>query len=459
MNSPFNILVIDDDATMRDCCRQVLARDGCRVELAENGEQGLVCLQAEPYDVVLLDLKMPGMGGLDVLDRLKLIDPDAAVIIITAFATVESAVRSMKGGAFDFIPKPFTPGMLRTVVSKALERRRLAPRSAHDEAANSGGVFNSNVLIGETPVMKRLRSMIRRVGASGSTVLITGESGTGKELVARALHHHSPRVQGPFVVVDCGCLVENLAEAELFGHVKGAFTGADFERPGRFQQANGGSIFLDEISNISPAAQHKLLRVLQEFEINPVGSSEVLHVDVRVIAATNADLGARVKEGSFREDLYYRLNVIPIRIPALRERREDIPPLAEHFFRVFNEKRRSGRLKGIASGAVRLLGEYDWPGNVRELENLIERAVVLSENEVLTETDLSNLEAFASSDAESARPSVLLSQAEREHIRNVLIRHNYNIVRSAQALGIDRKTLRHKARKYGLLDTRPPAEE
>jgi len=450
MSPSFNVLVIDDDPTMRDSCRQVLSRQGCRVKLAENAEQGLAYLQGEPYDVVLLDLRMPGMSGLDALDRIKLIDPDVVVVVITGFASVDGAVRSMKGGAFDFIPKPFTPSMLRTIVTRALEHRRPAAPEADNAAGGDGRGAES--LIGITPAMQRLRRMIRRIGKSGSTVLITGESGTGKELVARALHFHSPRARAPFVVVDCGCLVENLAEAELFGHVMGAFTGANYARPGRFELADGGTIFLDEICNISPVVQHKLLRVLQEPEITRLGSTKSIRVDVRTIAATNSDLCAGVGRGNFREDLYYRLNVIPICLPPLRDRREDIPLLAEHFFHVFNKKRRNGELKGISSAAVRMLGQHTWPGNVRELENVIERAVVLAESEVLTEDDLTGKGVLPPFGApETAGQGMLLSQAEKKHIRRVLEEHSFNILRSARALGIDRKTLRHKARKYGLL--------
>ncbi|HUW33639.1 MAG TPA: sigma-54 dependent transcriptional regulator [Planctomycetota bacterium] len=471
MSDLFNILVIDDDPTMRDCCLQVLSRQGCTVQVAENGQQGLAQLQMQQFDVVLLDLKMPGLGGLDVLERIRLIDPDVSVIMITGFATVQSAVRSMKGGAFDFIPKPFTPALLRTVVSRALEQRRSRPVDADPPAEAvrrageagpgdtappaeavrraGGGVER---LIGETTLMKRLRMMIRRIGASGSTVLITGESGTGKELVARALHRHSPRSAAPFVVVDCGCLVDSLAEAELFGHVKGAFTGADCTRQGRFQQADGGSIFLDEISNVNIFTQHKLLRVLQEFEVGPIGSDEMVRVDVRVIAASNADLAERVKNGCFREDLYHRVNVIPIHLPALRDRRGDIPLLAEHFFRVFNASRREGRLKGISDAAFRVLEEYDWPGNVRELENLIERSAVLTDHETIGEADWAwDHKGSMPGHAEGIPQTTLLCDAEREHIRHVLARYNQNILRSARALGIDRKTLRQKARKYGLL--------
>jgi len=450
MTEPFNLLMIDDDPAMRDSCAQALSRQGCRVQLAENGEEGLACIQRNPYDVVLLDLKMPGIHGLDVLDRIKLIDPDVSVIIITGYATVEGAVRSMKNGAFDFIPKPFTPAMLRSVVARALEQRRQRPASLDSTDTEAPDSSGTSALIGETHAMRRLRKMIRRIAASGSTVLITGESGTGKELVARALHHHSPRAKEAFVVVDCGCLVDTLAETELFGHVKGAFTGADATRQGKFHQAHCGTIFLDEVGNTSNSIQHKLLRVLQEFEITPVGSSEQIGVNVRVIAATNTDLSEQVKRGNFRKDLYYRLNVIPICLPPLRERKDDIPLLVGHFFDLFNRKLRNGSLRGISGEAISVLRGYDWPGNVRELENAIERAVVLCENAEITEQDFAG-QLNGSLAGRAARKEPLF-EAEKEHIREVLIRHNYNLVHSAKALQIDRKTLRAKARKYGLIE-------
>ena len=447
--------MIDDDPAMRDGCLQTLSSQECRVSLAENGEEGLAHLQCEPFDVVLLDLRMPGIQGLEALGRIRLIDPEVAVIIITGFATVETAVKAMKGGAFDFIPKPFTPAMLRSVVGRALEHQRSAG-AARDDADAVGDIPGVGTLIGETPVMKRLGKMIRRIGSSGSTVLITGESGTGKELVARALHHHSPRAKAPFIAVDCGCLVESLAEARLFGHVKGAFTGADCTRPGMFEQAERGTIFLDEVSNMSGGVQHKLLRVLQEFEITPVGSTQPIGVDVRVIAATNADLGMRVKQGSFRQDLYYRLSVIPLRLPPLRERKEDVPLLAEHFFHRLNRTRRNRQLKNITSGAIRLLEQHDWPGNVRELENVIERAAVLCDSEELAEQDFAaHLAAPIEETSRSGGRNQPLREAEKDHIREVLASHNFNLARTAKALQIDRKTLRNKARKYGLLDERP----
>jgi len=317
---------------MRDCCVQILSREGCRVESAEDGRSGLERVREELFDVVILDLRMPGLNGLELLDRIVQDSPETVVIVITGYATVESAVEAMKRGAYDFIPKPFTPKVLRAIVARALEKRRLAAETAYlrSEMERLRGVDS---LIGESPAMRAIKQLVKRAGLTDSTVLVSGESGTGKELAARALHHHSPRRERPFVTVDSGSLVENLIESELFGHVKGAFTGATSDRRGRFELAHGGTLFLDEVANLSPPVQSKLLRALQEREITKVGSAQVIKVDVRIIAATNRDLLNEVSSGTFREDLFYRLSVIPINLPPLRERKDDIPFLADHFVR------------------------------------------------------------------------------------------------------------------------------
>ena len=449
MSRQANILVIDDEESMRDSCQQTLSRDGNRVEVAEDGSRGLAMLERESFDLVILDLKMPGLSGMEVLKKIRERDPEAMVIVITGYATVESAVEAMKRGAYDFIPKPFTPGSLRVIVRRALDRRELALENVLLRGELKAS-FGPEVIIGQSESMKKVEELVRKVGPTDTTVLISGESGTGKELVARAIHRHSSRRDKPFVVVDCGSLVENLFESELFGHVKGSFTGATATKYGRFELANGGTLFFDEIGNISINIQTKLLRVLQEREVTKVGSSQVIKVDVRIVAATNKDLQKAVKAGTFREDLFYRLSVVPITLPPLREKRDDIPLLANHFLEKYNKKRRKN-IRAISDQAMKALVEYNWPGNVRELENAIERAVVLAENDVVKPSDLLyyglTVETPSTSDAGGAQR---LSDLEREHIAKTLKMFNGHRGKAAKSLGIDRKTLRVKLKRYGI---------
>ena len=444
-----NILVIDDEETMRDSCRQALSRNGNRVEVAEDGLKGLAMLAKESFDLIILDLKMPGLSGMEILKKIKEADPEAMVIVITGYATVESAVEAMKRGAYDFIPKPFTPDTLRVIVKRALDKRALALENVllRGELKASLG---PDVIVGHSKAMKAVEKLVHKVGPTDTTVLITGESGTGKELIARAIHQHSNRNDKSFVAVDCGSLVENLFESELFGHVKGSFTGAIATKYGRFELANGGTLFFDEIGNVSMNIQTKLLRVLQEREIIKVGSSQIVKVDVRIIAATNRDLQETVKAGTFREDLFFRLSVVPIILPALRERRDDIPLLANHFLDKYNKKR-SKDIKAISERAMKALVEYDWPGNVRELENAIERAVVLTEDDMVKPSDLLyyglTVQTSSVLDAGKARR---LIDVEREHIVKTLKMFNGHKGRTAESLGIDRKTLRLKLKAYGM---------
>ena len=450
MSASFSILAIDDEEVMRDCCVQILSREGCHVESAADGQAGLDKLRKELFDVVILDLRMPGLSGFDLLDRIVQSSPDTGVIVITGYATVESAVEAMKRGAYDFVPKPFSPKVLRAIVARALEKRRLAAESAYmrSEIERLRGVDS---LIGESAAINAIKQLVRRAGITDSTVLVSGASGTGKELVARALHHHSPRRHRPFVTVDSGGLVETLIETELFGHVKGAFTGATSTRQGRFEVAHGGTLFLDEVANLSSSVQGKLLRALQEREITKVGSAQIVKVDVRIIAATNRDLSKQVASGEFREDLFYRLSVIPINLPPLRERKEDIPSLAKHFVLKYNGKRAVPCVRGISDEALSMLADYDWPGNVRELENVIERAVVLANREVLQPLDLVWHEfSPAVSLGGASATSLRLGDVEKEHIKKALALFNGHKVKTAQALGIDRKTLRNKMRRYAL---------
>ena len=449
MSGQANILVIDDEETMRDSCRQTLSRDGSRVAVAEDGSRGLAMLKKESFDLVILDLKMPGLSGMEVLKKIKEEDPEVVVVVITGYATVESAVEAMKIGAYDFIPKPFTPESLRAIVKRALDKRELALENVLLRGELKAS-FGPDVIVGQSKLMKKVEELVRKVGPTDTTVLISGESGTGKELVARAIHRHSSRRDKPFVAVDCGSLVENLFESELFGHVKGSFTGATATKYGRFELANGGTLFFDEIGNISINIQTKLLRVLQEREVTKVGSSQVIKVDVRIVAATNKDLQKAVKAETFREELFYRLSVVPITLPALRERRDDISLLATHFLSKYNKKRRKN-IRAISERAMEALVEYDWPGNVRELENAIERAVVLAENDVVKPSDLLyyglTVERSLRSDVSEAQR---LIDVEREHITKTLKMFDGHKGKTAESLGIDRKTLRSKLRRYGI---------
>ncbi|KPK70098.1 hypothetical protein AMJ82_03995 [candidate division TA06 bacterium SM23_40] len=443
-----NVLVIDDEQVIRDSCQQILSRDGYAVKVAEDGNVGLAMMEKQAFDLVVLDLKMPGLDGMEVLKTIRADDPSAIVLVITGYATVESAVEAMKSGAYDFIPKPFTPDNLRAIVKRALERRRLILNNIY-LAEELKSTIGEAVLIGKGKAMEEIDALVKKVGPTDSTVLIYGESGTGKELVARALHRNSPRSPRPFVVVDCGSLVESLFESELFGHTKGSFTGATTTKYGRFEVANGGTIFFDEIGNISLSVQAKLLRAIQEREIVRVGSTQVLRVDVRIIAATNRDLASTVRTGSFREDLFYRLSVVPIELPPLRERKEDIPLLADYFLKMYNRERKKNIL-GITDEAMERLARYEWPGNVRELENAIERAVVLAEGDVIEPKDLLYYGLRVDQEDDGAPEQKTLADVEREHIERTLTAFEGHKGRTAEALNIDRKTLRQKMKKYGI---------
>ena len=449
MFSQARILVIDDDESMRDSCRQALARKASRVEVAEDGVSGLEILEKEAFDLVILDLKIPGLSGMEVLSRIKQEYPEVVVVVITGYATVESAVEAMRHGAYDFLPKPFTPESLRAIVGRALDARELVLENILLRSELEASI-GSEVIIGKSEPMRKIEEVMRKVSPTDTTVLIYGQSGTGKELMARAIHRHSSRNGKPFVVADCGSLVESLFESELFGHVKGSFTGATATKYGRLELANGGTVFFDEIGNISMNVQTKLLRVLQEREITKVGSTQVIKVDVRVIAATNKDLQKAVQAGTFRDDLFYRLSVVPVTLPPLRERRDDIPPLANYFLKKYNQKRKKD-VHAISAKAMKALVEHDWPGNVRELENAIERAVVLTENDTIEPSDLLyyglNASTIPESDMERPRR---LADVEKEHIVRTLKMFGGHKGKTAEWLGIDRKTLRSKLRRYGL---------
>ncbi len=376
-----NILIIDDEEVLQDVLTALVEKQGHTAFSARTGEQGLELLKHEEIDLVLLDLMLPGMSGQEVLRQIHLQDPEQVVVIITAYSSIEGAIEAMREGAFHYIPKPFKNEEVLLTLHKGLEQRRLA-RENKALKAELRGRFGFENIIGKSQPMQQVFELIRLASPSKSNILVLGESGTGKELVAKAIHHHSRRADGPFVTVNSGSMPPDLLESNLFGHVKGSFTGAMSNKKGLFEVADGGSIFFDEIGNVPVETQAKLLRVIQEKEFMRLGGVETLTADVRIIAATNADLEEAVVEGTFREDLYYRLNVITIQLPPLRRRSEDIPMLVQHFLSQYTEENEKP-LREITPGAMELLLDYHWPGNVRELENAIERAVVLSTGEVL----------------------------------------------------------------------------
>lgn len=378
------ILIIDDEEVMRDVLESLLSAEGYRVDLARTGEEGLEKFRERPYDLVLLDVSMPGMGGIATLQELLRLDPEAVVVIITAYATFETAMAAWQLGAFNCIRKPFQNEQILQVVEAGIRRRRKdEERRILSQTLRQGSALRQ--IIARSPKMRKVLDLVAQVAPTRSTVLIQGESGTGKELIARAIHFMSPRAEtGQFVAVNCSNVSPELLESDLFGHVKGAFTGAIAAKKGRFEIADGGSIFLDEIGNISLDIQAKLLRVLQEREFTPVGDTTTRRVDVRIIAATNIDLKKAVSEGRFREDLFYRLNVITIHLPPLRERKEDILPLVQHFIRKFSAENNRNISTEVDPDVLRALEEYPWPGNVRELENVIERAVVIARGDRIT---------------------------------------------------------------------------
>ncbi|MBI5622263.1 MAG: sigma-54-dependent Fis family transcriptional regulator [Elusimicrobia bacterium] len=450
MALPLSVLIIDDEESLRDSCRQLLGRRGFSVKEAADGPSGLAEVRKHGFDLVLLDLRLPGMDGLEVLKRVKEGSPGSVVIMITGHATVASAVDAMKLGAYDVLPKPFTPGELMAIIGRAAERRRLETENIRLREELKGAA-STELVAGPSRRMREVLELVGKVAPSEATVLLTGESGTGKELVARAIHRQSGRADGPFVAVDCGSIVPTLFESELFGHVRGAFTDAVSDKRGKIELANGGTLFLDEIGNIALEGQVKLLRALQEREIVAVGGTQSRPVDVRIVAATNRDLRQAVSAGAFRDDLFYRINVISLNLPPLRERREDLPDFVKHFIGKYSRKCKKG-VSGISPEAMAVLQAYAWPGNVRELENVIERAVILAEGGRIGPKDLSSLAvptAVGSAPA-APRPGATLADVERGHILAALEAHGGNKTQAAASLGISRKTLHLKLKAFGL---------
>jgi len=454
MNSQPTVMVVDDEKAHRLMLRAHLEDAAYQVAEAADGEAALQVAGAQPVDLVLLDVVMPRLDGMALLPRLKAMMPDVPVIMMTAFGSIESAVAALNAGAADYLPKPLDMAEVLIKVERQLEAARLA-RKLREQAERLGERFDFSALKGESPPMRRLKETLALVAPAEATVLITGESGTGKEVVAQIIHQNSRRAQGPLIKINCAALPENLLESELFGHEKGAFTGASARREGRFRAADGGSIFLDEVGELSPGTQAKLLRVLQEGEYSPVGSDKTFRADVRVMAATNRDLAQAVSEGEFREDLYYRLNVVNLEMPPLRQRGEDVILLAEDFLREFNKKNRRD-LKGFSPEARRLLLAHSWPGNVRELINAVERAVILAQGHLVEPADLPLALHGQGRDQEDycLRAGLTVREAEKLLIERTLEATGGNRTRAADMLGVTRKTLQNKIKEYGL----PPAE-
>lgn len=463
-NAAHKILVIDDEAVIREGLRQALTMEGYQVVAAQNGKVGMEKLQKDSFSVVISDLKMPIMGGIEVLKTISVLQPNVPVIIITGFATVDSAVDAMKNGAFEYLTKPFLPDQIIEKVQSAVKKRLLNLESeVITESIPNETVADS--FIGKSEPMQKVFQRILQVAPTNSSVLITGESGTGKELVARAIHNNSSRKDEPFVAIDCNSLPENLLESELFGHVKGSFTGATQSKPGLFSVASGGSLFLDEIANLSMATQAKLLRVLQQREVAPIGGTKATPIDIRLIAATNRGLDKMVEEGTFRDDLYFRLNIIPITLPPLRERAGDIPLLIGYFLKKFSEE--IGKdIKGLSADAHLALHDYPFPGNVRELENIIERAVVLTQGNLIQRDslELPTLQEMESIQSDIPTPTntdelkevkrIAREQAvepvEKAFVYAALERNNWNVTKAAEETGMLRPNFQALLKKLGI---------
>jgi DNA-binding NtrC family response regulator len=442
MAEKISILIVDDEESVRDSLHNWFIEDGYDVERAENAKNALLMLESRKFDIILADIKMPGMDGMEMHRRIRALNKDTIVIIMTAFASVDTAVQALKDGAFDYVTKPFDPDDLSHLIRNAATQISL---KAENEVLKRkvSTLEDIDDLIGQSEAILKVLKQVESVAQSNSSVIITGESGTGKELVARAIHSNSPRKYFPLISVHCGALTESLLESELFGHEKGAFTGAMFNRKGRFEMADGGTIFLDEIATISSKMQVELLRVLETKSFVRVGGNKEIASDFRVICATNRDLKGMVKSGNFREDLFYRLNVVNIAIPPLRERTEDIPLLVNHFIKKYCSSM-SRDMITIDPAALKHLENFEFPGNVRELENMIERAIVIGNGREIKLRDLPMGKEAINSSVES------LEELEKRHVEMILNKYAWNVSRSAKALNVDRVTLYNKIKKYNL---------
>jgi two-component system response regulator HydG len=453
MPESVTVLVADDDPGLRESLERTLSREGYQVVVASDGRAALERLQSGGIDLILTDLKMPGLSGIELLHAAKAISPDVDVILLTAFGTIEEAVKAMKDGAYDFLTKPVQRAQLQRVIRQALERRDLIQQNRALQQ-RLDALLRQGAVIGASPAFRRMITLVEQVADSSATVLVQGESGTGKELVARAIHERSARRHGPFVAVNCAALPETLLESELFGYERGAFTGAAGRKEGRFELADGGTLFLDEVADLSAVTQPKILRVLQEGEFERLGGTKSIRVDVRIVAATNRDLGQMVRDQRFRGDLYYRLNVITVNVPPLRERREDIRLLAEHFLRLYAAKN-NRRLEGFTDEALRRLEGYSWPGNVRELENVLERGVVLARATLLDLPDLPEEVAGATPLPEgvmTVRLGTPLAEVEQRLLEATLRATKGNKTLTARLLGIDPRTVSRKLERWDETD-------
>jgi two-component system response regulator HydG len=448
------VLVVDDDPAHRTMLRTLLAGWGYRIKEADDGAGAIAMVHEQAFDLILMDIRMIKVSGLEALVEIKAFNPAIPIIIMTAYSSVESAVEALKNGAYDYLTKPLDFDELRLIMERAMEHTQLLEEN-RQLRETLGAHFDTQNIIGRSPTMMRLMETVAQVAPAEATVLITGESGTGKEMIAGAIHFNSPRKHGPFVKINCAAITETLLESELFGHEKGAFTGAYKKKEGRFRQAHGGTLFLDEVSEMSLAMQVKLLRVLQDREITRVGGEEVIKVDVRIIAATNKDLLKEIDAGRFRDDLYYRLNVVAIDMPPLRERSEDIPLLAQHFLEQFSGTNRK-QIKGFTPQAMDRLLRHEWPGNVRELMNAVERAVVLARKDYLGEEEFPLIPREDKPEGEvplggAASEGLPLDEVEKATILRMLEHTNGNKSEAARRLGITRRTLHKKLKAYGVM--------